>query len=63
MPSETSIRAQLLARIDREGVGREAVIDSVVGEWPVGRIAVESTLSELERQGEVYVVDGEVRRA
>ena len=62
MPSETSIRAQLLARIDREGVGREAVIDSVVGELPVGRIAVESTLSELERQGEVYVVDGEVRR-
>lgn len=57
-----SIRSALFSNVAADGTAREELIRAVADEVGVGRVVVTDTLAELERHGEVYVVDGEVRR-
>lgn len=60
--SITSVRKAILSRLEIADLPREVLIESVVGGEGFGQDFVERQLSELKKNGEVYVVpinDGE----
>lgn len=55
-------RKAILGRLDAKNLPREILIEAVIGGEGYDRETVEHELAELKKAGEVYVVNGEVRR-
>jgi len=60
---DVRVRVAVLEHLQRDGpMGWDTLVERVIQNAQATRAETTAALDELERRGEIYLVDGEVRR-